>query len=82
MAKKSMVARKNKRVRLQKKYLQKRMAIKEAIKKCDTFEEAIELDTKLQNFQLTLHGVDWCVVVSNVVVQKVFIVNLIYAEFA
>lgn len=48
MAKKSMIARKNKRVRLQQKYLDKRMALKEAIKKCDTFEEAIELETKLQ----------------------------------
>jgi len=48
MAKKSMIARKNKRVRLQTKFQQKRLALKEAIKKSQSFEEAVELDSKLQ----------------------------------
>lgn len=48
MAKKSMIARKNKRVSMQKKYLDKRLALKESIRKSDSFEEAAELETKLQ----------------------------------
>jgi len=48
MAKKSMVARKNKRVRLQSRYLKKRLAIKESIKKADSIEDAIQLSEKLQ----------------------------------
>lgn len=48
MAKKSMVARKNKRLRLQAKYLEKRLAIKESIKKSSSVEEAMELGDSLQ----------------------------------
>lgn len=48
MAKKSMVARKNKRVRLQSRYLKKRLALKESIKKADSIEDAIQLSEKLQ----------------------------------
>ena len=48
MAKKSMVARKNKRVRLQSRYLKRRLALKESIKKADSIEDAIQLSEKLQ----------------------------------
>ena len=48
MAKKSMVARKNKIVKLNAKYLKKRLAIKESINKSESIEDAIELSEKLQ----------------------------------
>ena len=48
MAKKSMVARYEKRRRAIAKHHEKRVALKTEIKQAESFEKAIELDTKLQ----------------------------------
>ncbi len=48
MAKKSMVARNNRKVRAQMSGIKKRMAIKEAIRTSETVEDAMNLGEKLQ----------------------------------
>lgn len=48
MAKKSMVARRDKRVKLQRKYEQKRNALKEAIRKAAEFDDVMQSVVKLQ----------------------------------
>jgi small subunit ribosomal protein S14 len=48
VAKKSMVARKDKQLRLIKKFESKRAALKEGMRKSDDIDETIELSEKLQ----------------------------------
>nr|YP_008965719.1 chloroplast 30S ribosomal protein S14 [Porphyridium purpureum]ATJ02917.1 30S ribosomal protein S14 [Porphyridium purpureum]BAO23695.1 chloroplast 30S ribosomal protein S14 [Porphyridium purpureum] len=52
MAKKSMIERETKRIKLEKRYSQKREQIKIAMKIADTFELKLELQAKLQKLPL------------------------------
>lgn len=52
MAKKNMIERETKRIKLEKRYSEKRKEIKQAMKAADTFEIKLELQAKLQKLPL------------------------------